>query len=92
MRCLLSAASDRTTSSVLAMNIGYGHPQRTKIRHIPSCHVEMLGSDIAIWQICCIIVVSLSVGGVVQHVRSRCPCSGVWLLTLLAINQASASE
>jgi len=23
-------------------------------------------------------VVSLSVGGVVQHVRSRCPCSGVW--------------
>jgi len=37
----------------------------------------MLGSGIAMWQICCrIIVVSSSVGGV----RSRCPCSGVWLL------------
>jgi len=46
--------------------------------------VEMLGSGIAMWQICCTtssrIVVSLSVGGVVQHVRSRCPCvdCGVW--------------
>ena len=26
----------------------------------------------------CRIVVSLSVGDVVQHVRSWCPCSGVW--------------
>jgi len=34
----------------------------------------MLGSRIAMWQICCRIVVNLSVGGV----RSR--CSGVWLL------------
>ena len=36
------------------------------------------------WSICCTtscrIVVSSSVGGVVQHVRSRCPCSGVWHL------------
>jgi len=44
----------------------------------------MLGSGIAMWQICCTtscrIVVSLSVGGVVQHIRSRCPCSGVWHL------------
>jgi len=36
-----------------------------------------------VWQICCttscrIIVENLSVGGVVQHVRSRCPRSGVW--------------
>jgi len=23
---------------------------------------------------------SSSIGGVVQHVRSRCPCSGVWHL------------
>jgi len=42
------------------------------------------GSGIAMSQICCTtscrIVVSLSVGGVVQHVRSRCPCSGVWHL------------
>jgi len=60
------------------------HGQRTKICHIPtSCHVEMLGSGIAMWQICCrIIVVSLSdsVGGV----GSRCPCSGVWVLPALA--------
>jgi len=37
------------------------------------------------WWICCTTscrtVVSLSVGGVVQHIRSRCPCSGVWHLT-----------
>ena len=41
----------------------------------------MLGSGIAMRQICCTtncrIVVSLTVGGVVQHVRSQCPCSGV---------------
>jgi len=46
--------------------------------------VEMVGSGIAMWRICCITscrtVVSSSVGGVVQHVRSRCPCSGVWHL------------
>jgi len=29
------------------------------------------------------LVVSLSVGGVVQHVRSRCPCSGVWHLVAI---------
>jgi len=39
----------------------------------------MLGSGIAMWQICCRIVVSSSVGGA----RSRCPCSGVWLLLTL---------
>jgi len=38
----------------------------------------MLGSGIAMWQICCM---SMSVSGVVQHVRSRCPCSGVWHLS-----------
>jgi len=44
----------------------------------------MLDSGIAMWQICCItscrIVVSFSVGGVVQHVRSQCLCSGLWHL------------
>jgi len=53
----------------------------------------MLASSIAIWQICCTtscrIVVSLSVGGVEQHVRSRCPCSGVWHL-LSAVAKYSA--
>ena len=53
--------------------------QRTKICHIPtSWHVDMLGSGIAMWQICCRIVVSLSVGGVVQHVRKAGVRSGVW--------------
>jgi len=56
------------------------HHRRTKICHIPtSWRVAMLGSGIALWQICCTtscrIVVSSSVGGIVQHVRSRCPCS-----------------
>ena len=53
-------------------------------RNVPRSNIltSMLGSGIAMWQICsttsCRIVVSLSVGGVVQHVRTRCPCSGVW--------------
>jgi len=29
----------------------------------------------------------VSAGGVVQHVRSRCPCSGVWLLIASAFNR-----
>jgi len=61
------------------------HHQRTKICHIPtSGHVEMLGSGVAMWQICCTtscrVVVSLSVGVVVQHVRGRSSSSGVWHL------------
>jgi len=44
--------------------------------------VEMLGSGIAMWQICCRIVMSSSVGGVrIAGVRSRCPCSGVLPIT-----------
>ena len=63
----------------------YEHHQPTKICHIPtSWHVDMLGSGIAMWQICCRIVVSLSVGGV----RSRCPCSGVWLLPYFNITES----
>jgi len=42
----------------------------------------MLGCGIATWQIWCRIAVSLSVGGV----RSRCPCSGVWLLAVWHTN------
>jgi len=56
---------------------GYRHVvqnhQRTKICHIPtSWHVEMLGSGITMWQICCRIVA-------IELVRWR--CSGVWLLS-----------
>jgi len=72
-------------TTILQLVVQQSHHQRTKICHIPtSWHVEMLGSGIAMWQICCGIVVSSSVGGVVQHVRSRCPCSGVWALVLAA--------
>jgi len=31
-----------------------------------------------------LIVVTLSIGGFVQHVRSRCTCSGVWHLRVSA--------
>jgi len=66
-----------STTRTPATNTSYEHHQRTKICHIPtSWHVEMFGSGIAMWHFFCRIVVSLSVGGV----RSRCPCSGVWLL------------
>jgi len=71
-------ATDTTKDELITHTTGctqQSHHQRTKICHIPkSWHVEMLGSGIAMWQICCRIVVSSSVGGV----RSRCPCSGVW--------------
>ena len=44
----------------------------------------MLDSGIAMWWICCTAscrtIVSLSVGGVVQHVLSRGPSSGVWAI------------
>jgi len=40
------------------------------------------------WQICCRIVVNLSVGGV----RSRCPCSGVWLIPVVTIQLSPPSQ
>ena len=65
-------------TAILQLVVQQIHHQRTKFA--TSQCVEMLGSGIAMWQICCRIVVSLSVGGTVQHVSSRCPCSGVWAL------------
>jgi len=48
------------------------------------------------WWICCTtssrIVVSSSVDGVVQHVRSRCPCSGVWHLWLCTVAVQSTAH
>jgi len=81
--CTTSTMDDLTT--ILQLVVQQIHNQRTKICHTAtSWYVEMLGSDTAMWQICCTtscrIVVSLSIGGVVQHVHSRCPCSGVWHL------------
>jgi len=46
------------------------HPNILTCRDVGLWHCE------DVWQICCRIVVSSSVGGV----RCRCPCSGVWLL------------
>ena len=47
-------------------------------------------------QICCTtscrIVVNLSVGGVKQHVRSLCPCSGVWQLDNCGLLRSAASN
>jgi len=54
----------------------------TTDRHLPHPNIILTCRDVALamWQICCRIVVSSSVGGVVQHVRSRCLCSGVWAI------------
>jgi len=52
-------------TTILQLVVQQIHHQRANICHIPtSWHVEMLGSDIVMWQICCRIVVSSSVGGV----------------------------
>ena len=83
--CCITPPTDELTT-ILQPVVQQIHHQRTKICHIPtSCHVEMLGSGIAMWQICCRPIQQIvellwacSFGGVVQHVRSRCPCSGVW--------------
>ena len=81
--CCTNIPADELTTILQLVVRQIHHQKRTKICHIPtSWHVEMLGSGVAMWQICCTtscrIVVSLSVGGVVQHIRNRCPCSGVW--------------
>jgi len=52
-------------------------------KFVTSQHLDMSRCwALAMWQICCATtcrtVVSLSVGSVVQHVRSRCPRIGVW--------------
>ena len=82
--CCTTPPTDELTT-ILQLVVHQIHHKRTKICYIPtSWHVDMLGSGIAMWQnlICCTttcrIVVSLYVSGVVQHARSRCPCSGVW--------------
>jgi len=36
--------------------------------------------------------VSSSVGGVVQHVRSPCPCSGVWAINMNYLRQVIMAE
>jgi len=60
--------------TILQLVVQQIHHQRSKICHIPtSWHVEMLGSGIAMWQICCRIVVSSSVGGVRWWCCMTCP-------------------
>jgi len=77
--CRLRTPPTDELTTILQLAVQQIHHLRTKICHIPtSRHVEMLGSSTAMWQICCTtscrIVVSSSIGGVVQHVRSRCRC------------------
>jgi len=81
-------------ATILQLVVQHIHHQRTKICHnSTSWHVEMLGS---MWWICCTtscrIVVTVSVGGVVQHVRSRCPWSGVWHLRHCQITVSMAIQ
>ena len=76
--CCTTPPTDELTT-ILQLVVQQIHHQRTKICHIPtSWHVEMFDYGIAMWQICCTtscrFAVSLSVGGIVQHIRSRCPC------------------
>jgi len=61
-------------------------PHRSARAQLSTCpDVGMWQIFVRLWWLCCTtscrIVVSSSVGGVVQHVRSRCPCSGVWHYT-----------
>ena len=74
--CCTTPPTDELTT-ILQLVVQQIHHQRTTICHIPTCR----DVGLAMWQICCTtscrIVLSLSVGGVVQYVRSRCPCCGV---------------
>ena len=90
---ILLRAKLHYTHTAPATNTSYEHHQRTpptdkNLPHpnILTCRDVMLGSGIAMWQICCrtVTVVSLSVGGV----RSRCPCSGVWFLLDVSMSPA----
>ena len=67
------------------------HHERTSQCHSPtSRYVKMLwcgkflsvGGEFVVQQVVEMLWARLFVRGVVQHVRSQCPCSGVWHLTL----------
>jgi len=87
--CCTTPSTDELTT-ILQLVVQQIHHQRTKICHIPtSLHVEILGSGIAMWQICCttscrtvvracplVVLYNMSV------TADRCPCcSAVWHLT-----------
>jgi len=89
---LLQGTACASESPPAEMVFVYSTSQGTKICHIaiPQPNISTC-QDVGMWQIfvrwwwiCCTtscrIVVSSSVGGVVQHIRSRCPCRGVWHL------------
>jgi len=69
------------TSSRQFYNLLYNsHHQRTKICHIPTYWALALRCGKFVVELLWARPLVVSVGGAVQHVRSRCPCSGVWLL------------
>ena len=73
---------DRSREVLAATNL----PHRNAIVLTSTCQYVVMWQFFGRWWwICCTtscrIVVSSSVGGVVHHVRSRCPCSGVWHLS-----------
>jgi len=75
--------SDSHRAKLHYTDTGYEHQLRTPPtnttngqKFATSQHLDMSrccpGSGIAMWQICCRIIVSLSVGGVLSVLRSRC--------------------
>jgi len=59
-------------------HIAMPEPNISTCQDVGMWQILSVGSEFVVQQLTCRIVLSSSVGGVVQHVRSRCPCSGVW--------------
>jgi len=92
-RCL-QKKHDRLSAKLHYTDTGYGHVvqhhQRTSSQQFCSLLQQILttnGQKFATsqhldmskcWALALRCGKFLSVGGVVQHVRSRCPCSGIW--------------
>jgi len=83
--CCTTPPTDKLTT-MLYNKFATSQCQRPTSQHVKNQDVGMRQIFVRWWLICCTtscsIVVSSSVGGVVQHVRSRCPCSGVWHLSV----------
>ena len=90
-----------STTRTPAPNTGYEHHQRTSSQQFDTTNGEKFVTDmLRCWALalrCGKFVVELlwarplvvSVGGVVQHVRSRYPCSGVWPLQIISQDETA---
>ena len=70
--CCTTPPTDELTTIIY--NLLYNKFATSQCQSPTSRHVKMLGCGKV-----------LSVGGVVQHVRSRCPCSGAWHLAVVSV-------